>query len=67
MKCNSFAKKVINPGKFKIHWWVHQRDVYSEMGGSFSVGLRWYLMTFLVLGLVETSDLLIDSKLLFKH
>lgn len=25
------TEKAINQGKFRIHWWVHQRDRYSKM------------------------------------
>lgn len=29
------GNRVINQGKFKVHWWVHQRQGYSKMGETF--------------------------------
>lgn len=47
----------MNQGNLKMHQWTLQGWLQQE-GRSFPIGLRHYLMTLLVLGLVKASGLL---------
>lgn len=51
------TKKVINQGKFQIHWQVLLRSGYSVIGVLY-IGPRCCLVTFLVFGIVRDIGLL---------
>lgn len=57
MKFYSKRAKVINQQGFQICWWKHEVGGLGQSRGSLAMGLRWYLMAFLALGLAEVRNL----------
>lgn len=37
------TEKVIHQGKFKMHWWVHQRGRSSKISPTFIIGPKHYM------------------------